>query len=71
MALAFTIETEREVDGRWIAAVLEIPGALVYGDKKQDGIIRVRALSLRILADALEHDGEVSPETVDVSFRVE
>ena len=29
MALTFTIETEQEADGRWIAEVMEIPGALV------------------------------------------
>ena len=27
----FTIETEQEEDGRWIADILEIPGVLVYG----------------------------------------
>ena len=32
MALTtFTIETEQEDDGRWIAEVIEIPGAMVYG----------------------------------------
>ena len=30
MALKLTIETEQEVDGRWIAEVMEIPGALVW-----------------------------------------
>jgi hypothetical protein len=28
----FTIETEQEDDGRWIAEILEILGALVYGN---------------------------------------
>ena len=59
--MTFTIDTEREVDGRWIAAVVEIPGALVYGDTTQDAIAGVRALSLRILADRLDH-GEGSAE---------
>ena len=26
----FTIEIEREEDGRWIAEVMELPGVLVY-----------------------------------------
>ncbi len=30
MGLTFTIETEREADGRWIAEVMEIPGFIVY-----------------------------------------
>ena len=31
MAVTFTIETEQESDGRWIAEVMEIPGVMVYG----------------------------------------
>ena len=27
----FTVEIEQEDDGRWIAEVLELPGALAYG----------------------------------------
>jgi hypothetical protein len=28
--ITFKIETEREDDGRWLAAVLELPGVLDY-----------------------------------------
>jgi len=52
----FTIETEQEEDGRWIAEVLEIPGVLVYGDHDEQAIARVQALALRVIADKLEHD---------------
>ena len=55
MALTFTIETEQEADGRWIAEVLEIPGALVYGATTQDAVAKVQALALRILAERIEH----------------
>ncbi len=56
MALTtFTIETEREDDGRWIAEVLEIPGAMVYGPTTHDAIAKAQALALRILAERLEH----------------
>ena len=68
MSLTFTIETEQESDGRWIAEVMEIPGALVYGTTTQDAVAKVQALALRILADRIEH-GEISPELVDLSFR--
>lgn len=44
------IETEQEEDGRWIAEVLDIPGALVYG-QTEEAIARVQALALRVLAD--------------------
>jgi predicted RNase H-like HicB family nuclease len=33
--LQFNIETERESDGRWIAEVREIPGALAYGKSEK------------------------------------
>ena len=55
MALTFTIETEQEEDGRWIAEVMEIPGALVYGSTTEDAIAKAQALALRVLAERLEH----------------
>ena len=55
----FTIETEQEDDGRWIAEVLEISGALVYGNSQQQAIAYVQALALRVIADKLEH-GEMA-----------
>ena len=67
MSLTFTIETEQEVDGRWIAEVMEIPGALVYGSTSDEAIAKVQALALRVLAERLEH-GETSPELVSLSF---
>ena len=54
----FTIETEQEEDGHWIAEILEIPGALVYGNSKKQAITKVQALALRVLADKLEN-GEI------------
>ena len=68
MSLTFTIETEQETDGRWIAEVLEIPGAMVYGPTTHDAIANAQALALRVLAERLEH-GETSPEFVSVSFQ--
>jgi predicted RNase H-like HicB family nuclease len=50
-----TIEVERENDGRWIAEVPHLPGALVYGQSRQEAIKRVKAMSLRVLADQLDH----------------
>ena len=35
--MILTIELDREEDGRWIAEVVDIPGALAYGaDRPQD-----------------------------------
>ena len=49
------IETEQEVDGRWVADIPALPGALAYGKSKVEAITRVQALALRVLADCLEH----------------
>ena len=59
MGLTFTIETEREEDGRWIAEVMEIPGAMVYGATIDEATAKVQALALRVLAERLEY-GEAS-----------
>lgn len=49
------IETEQEEDGRWIAEVPAIPGALVYGNTQEEAVARVKALVLRIVADRMEN----------------
>ena len=54
-----TIETEREADGRWLAEVLEISGALAYGATRETAVAHAQALALRVLADRLEHGEEV------------
>ncbi len=59
------IEVEQEEDGRWLAEVTDLPGALAYGQTREEAISRVKALSLRVLADRLEH-GETVPEIPDV-----
>ena len=59
------IEVEQEIDGRWLAEVAELPGALAYGQSRQEAIDRVKALSLRVIADRLEH-GESVPQMNNV-----
>ncbi len=60
--MQLTVSLEREDDGRWIAEVPELPGVLVYGKSQDDAIAKVKALSLRVLADRIDH-GEPVPET--------
>jgi predicted RNase H-like HicB family nuclease len=50
--MKFTIEYEEEVDGRWLAEILEIPGTLAYGKTINEAIAKVQALALRVLADS-------------------
>ena len=63
----FTIEFDQETDGRWIAEVVEIPGAMVYGKTKAEASAKAQALALRVLAEQLEHQ-EASPDLVTISF---
>ncbi|MCX5977093.1 MAG: type II toxin-antitoxin system HicB family antitoxin [Coprothermobacterota bacterium] len=55
------IEIEKEDDGRWIADVGDIPGAMVYGMTRQEALAKAKALALRIIADRIDH-GEFIPE---------
>jgi predicted RNase H-like HicB family nuclease len=63
--MPLTIETEAEEDGRWLAEVPAIPGVLAYGATREEAIGRVQALSLRVLADRLDH-GEPVPQMTSV-----
>ena len=58
--MTFTVEVEQEKDGRWIAEIPQIPGAMVYGNTREEAVSRVEALALRVLAERIEH-GETSP----------
>ena len=55
------IETEREDDGRWIAEIDELNGVMVYGETREDAILKVKTLALRVVADRLEN-GESLPQ---------
>jgi predicted RNase H-like HicB family nuclease len=58
---AIRVEVEREADGRWLADVPALTGALAYGQSREEAVAKVEALALRILAERLEH-GEPTPE---------
>ena len=62
----FTIESEREDDGRWLAEVPELPGVLAYGATKAQALARAEVLALRVLAERLEH-GEGSAESISIA----
>jgi predicted RNase H-like HicB family nuclease len=67
MTMSYRVEIEREEDGRWIADVLEIPGAMAYGDSEDEALARAQALALRVIADRIEH-GEGPRGPLSVSF---
>jgi predicted RNase H-like HicB family nuclease len=53
------IDLEQESDGRWIAEIETLPGALVYGASRDEATRKVEALALRILAERLENGEDV------------
>ena len=55
----YQIELEQETDGRWIAEIEALSGAMAYGNTRKQAIMNIEALALRIFADRLEH-GEVA-----------
>ena len=50
----FTIEIEQEAGGRWIAEVVELPGAMGYGANAREAKANAQALALRIAAEQLQ-----------------
>lgn len=65
-----SVELEQEVDGRWIAEVVELPGVLVYGDTPHEAIRAARVLSLQVLADRLAQ-GELTLHGIHFHHRDE
>jgi predicted RNase H-like HicB family nuclease len=49
--MTFAIEFELESDGRWIAEIGELPGAMVYEATPEEAKSKVEALARRVLAD--------------------
>jgi predicted RNase H-like HicB family nuclease len=65
--MKYSIECEREEDGRWLAEVPELPGVMAYGNTAEEAQAKAQVLALRVLAERLEH-GEARP--VDISISV-
>ena len=58
-------QIEQEDDGRLLGEVHELPGVLAYGATRAEAIEKAQALSLRVLADRLDH-GEPVPQMNNV-----
>ena len=63
-----TIELDREVDGRWIAAIPEL-NILLYGATKEEAVQRVGAAAREIIADRIAR-GELPMEAANPVFAV-
>ena len=62
-----TFECEREDDGRWLAEVLELPGALAYGSPADEAMVKAEVPALRVPAARIEH-GETGPIEINFSL---
>jgi predicted RNase H-like HicB family nuclease len=65
--IVYKVETEVETDGRWIAEIPDLPGALAYGSTEKEAVASAQAVALRVLADRIEEQKEPA-ETVTVSI---
>ena len=63
--MRFTLEVELEDDGRWVAEVTQLPGALAYGASANEAMAKAEALALRALAERLEQ-GEAGPAEISI-----
>jgi predicted RNase H-like HicB family nuclease len=61
------VEVEREIDGRILASVPDLPGVMAYGDSESEAIRKVKSIALQVLADMIE-SGEDVPEPLKVLF---
>jgi predicted RNase H-like HicB family nuclease len=63
--LRFQFEIERETDGRWIAEIPEVPGAMAYGATLEEAQAKAYALALYAVADDVEQSKDI-PDSISV-----
>jgi predicted RNase H-like HicB family nuclease len=61
----FNFEIDRETDGRWIAEIPEIPGAMAYGSSEGEAKAKAYALALHAIADDVEKSEDI-PESISI-----
>jgi predicted RNase H-like HicB family nuclease len=62
----FTVEYELEDDGRWIAEIPEVPGALAYGKDKDEALRKAYAIALHAVADDVEKSDADFPNSIQL-----
>jgi predicted RNase H-like HicB family nuclease len=65
--MRYLVEVEREEDGGWLAEVRQMPGAVAFGETREEALRAAEALVLRTLADQLEHK-ELPAKKLDITF---
>jgi len=65
--MRYVVEVEREEDGGWLAEVRQMPGAVAFGETRDEALRNAEALVLRTLADRVEQR-EMRAETLEIEF---
>lgn len=63
-----TLESEQEADGRWLAEVPELPGAMAYGATRDEALLKAETLALRVIAERLEN-AESKPQSIHIALK--
>jgi hypothetical protein len=66
MRMHLVIEIAHEDSGRWVAAAVGLPGALAYGDSREEAIDAAETLALRELS---EHGVDGASELLTMTVR--
>ncbi len=67
--MEYQIETEKEIDGRWIAEISGLPGVLAYGATEEEAMMHAEALALRVIAERLEtHECRPMPINISLAY---
>ncbi|HEX6824662.1 MAG TPA: type II toxin-antitoxin system HicB family antitoxin [Candidatus Sulfotelmatobacter sp.] len=68
--MRFIVETELETDGRWIAEIPQVPGALAYGKTREEATNKAYAIALRSIADDVEHSQQDPPKSISLERNI-
>jgi predicted RNase H-like HicB family nuclease len=63
--LRFQFELDREDDGRWIADIPAVPGAMAYGKTAEEAKAKAYVLALHAVADDVEKSQDI-PDSISV-----
>jgi predicted RNase H-like HicB family nuclease len=65
--MRYVVEVEREDESGWLAEVRDMPGAVAFGETREEALRAAEALVLRTLADQLERR-ELPAKKLDITF---
>jgi predicted RNase H-like HicB family nuclease len=64
----YSIETEEDADGRWVAEIIDFPGlVMAYGSTEQEAMANVTALAFRMIAERIQ---KTKIGTTKISFGI-